>query len=194
MAVVKEEHLIHNGIDLESLDKTVKAIQNKPELGKCKFRISNKWISGGHNHSVVKDFYGCGREMSHKHIFDLDADEPEALGGTDYGANPVEHLLNALAACVTTSMAAHAAVRGIEIQEIESQVEGDIDLQGFLGLDNKTPKGFQNIRMKFKIKADLKDIEKIKKLALFSPVYNTITQGANIDIELLYNNNLQLER
>ena len=175
---------VTNGVDLESLDKTVKAIQSNPEFGKSTFRAANKWISGGHNRTHVTCFTSLGGERSHRHAFDLDADEPQALGGTDEGANPVEHLLNALAGCVTTSMVAHAAVRGIEIQEIESQLEGDIDLRGFLGLDPKIPKGYQNIRVRFKVKTAPENLPKLKALAEFSPVYNTLLHGTNVEIEI----------
>lgn len=175
---------VHNGIDLEALGETIEAIKQDPKLGKCRFRVRNKWLSGGHNRTRVGGFYGCGREMSHKESFELYADEPPALGGTDEGANPVEHLLNALGACVTTSMVAHAAVRGIEIEELESEIEGDIDLQGFLGLDESVPKGYKDIRVKFRVKTDPRNIEKLKELAMFSPVYRTVTDGANVDIQI----------
>ncbi len=111
-------------------------------------------------------------------------DEPPILAGNDEGANPVEHLLHALASCVTTSMVAHAAVRGIQIEELESELEGDIDLRGFLGLAADVPKGYTNIRVKFKVKTDADNIEKLKKLAEFSPVYNTLIHGTNVDIQV----------
>ena len=114
----------------------------------------------------------------------LHADEPPILAGQDDGANPVEHLLNALAACVTTSMVAHAAVRGIHIEALESELEGDIDLRGFLGLDEDVPKGFTDIRVKFKVNSDVGNLERLKRLTAFSPVFNTITQGANVDIQV----------
>jgi len=173
-----------NGVDLEALGKTIEAIRQNPELGKSRFRVRNKWLGGGHNRTRVQGFYGGGREMTHKQDFELHADEPPVLGGTDEGANPVEHLLNALAACVTTSMVAHAAARGIEIDQLESEIEGDIDLQGFLGLDESVPKGYKDIRIKFRVKTDPKNIEELKKLAMFSPVYNTVTQGASVDIQI----------
>ena len=175
---------VANGINMEALGKTVKAIQDDPELGKSTFRIHNKWVSGGVNQTCVQNFQSLGQENSHQQQFELHADEPLSFGGTDEGANPVEHLLNSLAACVTTSMVAHAAVRGIPIEEIESQVEGDIDIRGFLGLDPKVPKGYQNIRITYQIKAAPEDLPKLKELAEFSPVYNTITQSANVDIQI----------
>jgi uncharacterized OsmC-like protein len=179
---IKETNLVNNGIDMELLGNTVNAIKENPELGRCKFRVKNRWLNGGHNTSKIEEFFACGQETAHKQPFDLYADEPPALGGTDEGANPVEHLLNALAACVTTTIVAHAAVRGIEIEHLESQIEGDIDLRGFLGLDEKVPKGFQNIRVRFKVKTDPKNIDKLNELARFSPVYNTLSQGTNVEI------------
>lgn len=181
-----EQQIINkvNGIDMDVLQSTVNAIRQEPDLGKCKFRVSNKWIGGNHNCSTITGFYGAKQEIAHKQQFELHADEPPILAGQDQGANPVEHLLNALAACVTTSMVAHAAVRGIHIEEVESELEGDIDLRGYLGLSYDVPKGYTNIRVKFKVKSDVDDIEKLKRLTEFSPVFNTITNGANVDIQI----------
>jgi uncharacterized OsmC-like protein len=114
----------------------------------------------------------------------MEADEPPILAGEDQAANPVEHLLHALASCLTTSMIAHAAVRGIAIEELESELEGDIDLNGFLGLDPNVPKGYTEIRASFRVKADPKDVEQIRSLAEFSPVFNTITQGARVQVSV----------
>lgn len=173
-----------NGIDLETLQGTVQAIDNEPELGKCRFRARNRWLGGNHNCTTITGFYGAKQEIAHKQTFELHADEPPILAGGDDGANPVEHLLNALASCVTTSMVAHAAVRGIHIEELESELEGDIDLRGFLGLSNDVPKGYTEIRIKFRVKADVDNMERLKRLTTYSPVFNTITQGAKVDIHV----------
>jgi uncharacterized OsmC-like protein len=106
------------------------------------------------------------------------------LGSEDKGANPVEHLLHALAACVTTSMVCHAAVRGIRIDELESELEGDIDLRGFLGLSQDVRKGYQNICIKFKIKTDEENLEKLKALAEFSPGFDVVSNGTSVDIQI----------
>jgi uncharacterized OsmC-like protein len=173
-----------NGIHMQTLQATVNAIEQDPELGQCQFRARNKWLGGNHNCTTITAFYGAKQEIAHKQKFELHADEPPILAGGDDGANPVEHLLNALAACVTTSMVAHAAVRGIHIEELESELEGDIDLRGFLGLDSEVPKGFTTIRINFKVKADVDNMERLKRLTAYSPVFNTITQGAKVDIRV----------
>jgi uncharacterized OsmC-like protein len=82
-------------------------------------------------------------------------DEPPVLLGKGIAANPVEHLLHALASRLTTSMAYHAAARGIHIEEVESYLEGDLDLQGFLELDRNVGPRHQGMRVNFKIKADV---------------------------------------
>ena len=173
-----------NGIHMETLQGTVNAIEQEPELGQCKFRARNKWLGGNHNRTTITGFYGAKQEIAHKQVFELHADEPPILAGNDAGANPVEHLLNALAACVTTSMVAHAAVLGIHIEELESELEGDIDLRGFLGLADDVPKGFTDIRITFKVKSDVDNMERLKRLTAYSPVFNTITQGARVDIQV----------
>lgn len=172
-----------NGVDVDVLQETMSKIERQPELGRSKFRASNKWIKGTHSRNTISDFYSAGQEMAHKRTFVIEADEPAFLAGEDNFANPVEQLLGALASCITTSMVAHAAARGIHIEEIESQVEGDIDLRGFLGLSEDVSKGFTDIRIRIRCKSDA-DAESLKKLAEFSPVYNTIMNGARVDIEV----------
>jgi uncharacterized OsmC-like protein len=173
-----------NGVDLEILKGTVQAVADDPELGKCHFRARNTWLGGTHNSTTVTGFFGAKQEMTHKQVFVMHADEPPILAGGDEGANPVEHLLNALAACMTTSMVAHAAVRGIHIESLESELEGDLDLQGFFGLSDKVPRGYTDIRVKFKVRTDEENMERLKELTAFSPVLNTITQGANVSVQV----------
>ena len=184
MTTIAENKAVVNGIEMSVLQETVKAIQNDPELGVCQFRASNKWIGANHNRSNITGFHAAKQELRHGQEFEMHADEPPMLAGQDQAPNPVEHLLHALASCVTTSMVAHAAVRGIEIEELESELEGDINLRGFLGLASDVPKGYTDIRMKFKVKTDESNMEKLKSLAEFSPVYNSLVHGVNVSVEV----------
>ena len=175
-----------NGVDVDRLFGTIDAIKETPNLADFKFRARNRWIKGDHNRSTIKEFYGAGGEDSTRvEPFILNAGEAPVLLGRDNAPNPVEYLLHALAACVTTSMVYHAAAKGIEVEEVESRLEGDIDLHGFLGLDETVPKGYKNIRIKFKIKADVPDEvlqELIETGQEFSPVYNSVTRGVPVDV------------
>lgn len=174
-----------NGVDLDTLMQTVNAIKAEPELGACRFRARNRWMGGSQNRSTVASFSAAKQEIPHRQMFTMDADEPAILAGKDEGANPVEHLLHALASCLTTSMVAHAAVRGIAIEELESELEGDIDLRGFLGLAMDVPKGYTSIRVKFRVKAKAEDVPRIQELASYSPVFQTITHGANVEVDVV---------
>jgi uncharacterized OsmC-like protein len=173
-----------NGVHVDAINSTVEAIKEKPDIAKFRFHLHNNWIKGGHNRSTISSFYGANQENSHLKIFELNADEPPMLAGEDIGANPVEHLLNALAACMTTSLIYHAAIRGIKIDELESELEGDIDLRGFLGLTNDVRKGYENIRVNFKVKTDDENIEKLKALSKLSPVFDVASHGTNVDVRI----------
>src|SRR5690606_14566582 len=99
-------------------------------------------------------FYGCRAEDTTRTApFVLDADEPPVLLGQDIGANPVEFILHALVACMTTTLVYHAAARGIKIEAVDSELEGDLDLRGFLNLAKDVRKGYQEIRVKMRVKS-----------------------------------------
>jgi uncharacterized OsmC-like protein len=176
---------IVNGVDVTRLQETIAAVKASPDLGRFIFQIDNQWINGGANRSHVQEFYGSGRTQSHTKCFLLAADEPDVLLGGDTGANPVEHLLHALLSCVTTSMVYHAAVRGIEIEQVESSLEGDLDLRGFMGLDPTVRNGYRHLRLKLRIKANVSD-EQLKELSnlgpMFSPVHDTLLKGVPITV------------
>jgi uncharacterized OsmC-like protein len=178
--VTQEETMrgVMNGVDLITLGATDTGGTGTRRMP---FRARNTWLGGNRSQSVVTGLYCARQEMEHKQTFRIDADEPEILAGTDDAANPVEHLLHALASCLTTSMVAHAAVRGLEIEELESKLEGDIDLRGCLGLVPNVPKGYTNIKAKFRVKAKPEDVSRLRELTLFSPVFNTIPQGAKVE-------------
>ena len=172
-----------NGVDVNGLCATIDAVKATPSIAKFKFRINNRWEGGGQNRSTVNQFYGACQEQSRQKAFLLEADEPALLLGKDLAANPAEHLLHALASCMTTSMIYHAATQGIQIEEVESSFEGDIDLHGFLNLDDKVRKGYEGIRVNFKIKADVPDEQLTEVLKLgtsFSPVFDSLTNGVPV--------------
>jgi uncharacterized OsmC-like protein len=175
-------------VDVDQLFSTIDAIKETPGLAKFEFRANNRWINGGHNRTSVKDFYGAGREdASRKQTFVFDNDEPVVLLGEDNGANPVEFVLHALAGCLTTSLVYHAAAQGIKIDAVESTFEGDLDLRGFLGMNEDVRNGYEDIRVTFKIKADAPD-EKLKELCELaqkrSPVFDIVTNRVPVKVQL----------
>ena len=173
-----------NGVDVSAVQDTVSAIQENPEMAQCTFRLKNKWINGGLNQSTVGDFYGANQENAHLQTFEIQADEPQLLAGKDQAANPVEYLLSALTACMTTTLVYHAAIRGIKIDELESELEGDLDMRGFFGLSNEVRRGYENIRITFKVKTDEENLARLKALSKLSPVFDVTSKGTNIDVQI----------
>ena len=185
--VAKEENNTRNGVNVGELFNTIDAVKKTPVIAKFKVRAENQWFDGGYNRTTVKDFYGIQKDHKHDATFKLDADEPPLLLGTGKGPNPVEYLLTALAACVTTSLVYYAAAKGIVLKSVESRLEGDLDLRGFLGIDKNVRNGYQEIRMNFKIDADVPDeeLEELVKLGpTYSPVFDSITKGVPVKVQL----------
>lgn len=177
----KPEAKVVNGIDVIELGNKAKALQREPKLARFHFKADNRWIRGGHSQTTVREFHGVGERIEHRRPFTLDADEPPVLLGEDAGANPVEHMLNALVACLTGSLAYHAAMEGIELRSVESTVEGDIDIRGFMGLSDEVRRGYRNIRVTFRVDADA-PADELEKLARFSPVFDTVSNGTEVEL------------
>lgn len=178
---------IMNGVNVDNLIDTVKAIKSTPTLASFTFKANNKWMDGGLNRTTIKDFYGTCQDMSHRQEFIFDNDEPPVLLGTDLGANPVEFVLHALAGCLTTTLVYHAAAMGEKIDEVESRFEGDLDLHGFLGLNDTIRNGYQNIRVMYKIKGNMSEERKKELIQIAqarSPVFDIVTNKVPVEVQL----------
>ena len=135
----------------------------------------------------MSDFRGAGEDHPHESPFVLDNGEHPVLLSADEGANPAEFALHALAGCLTTSLVYHAAARGVDISSVESRLEGDLDLQGFLGLDEGVRNGYENIRVTFKVDGNASDeeLEELVQLAQArSPVFDIVSNAVPIRVEL----------
>jgi uncharacterized OsmC-like protein len=176
-----------NGVNVDQLIDTIELVKGQPEIALFKFRAKNTWVNGTHNRATIKDFYGALQEDDSRTPMVFEIDEPPVLCGNNLGANPVEYLLVALSGCLTTSLIAHSAARGIEIRTVESRYEGELDLQGFLGISDEVPVGYKKISIFFKIDADLSGEEKEELLIMaqkYSPVYNSIAKPVPVSVQL----------
>lgn len=176
-----------NGLSLDQMNATIAAIRTQPALARFQFRAHNSWIDGGENRSTIQDFYGAGREDDSRTMpFTFTNGEPPVLLGANEGANPVEFLLHALAGCVTTTFVLHAAARGIRIEALSTELDGDIDLHGLLGLNDAVSPGYEQIRIRMRVQADCSD-EELDDLMAFaqahSPVCNTICRPVPVRVE-----------
>ena len=188
LALNQTEQNIVNGIDVTRLFETLELVNSNKELAKFKFRNRNKWISGGHNRSTIQGFYGaCQEDTSREKPFIHDNDEPPVLLGENKGANPVEYLLHALAGCITTTIVVNAAAKGIKIDEIETDFEGDLNILGFLGLPGRTKVGYEEIRVNVHVKSDATN-EQLNELVDLAerrgPVFNSVKNPVPIKVKL----------
>ena len=176
-----------NGLDVQAATDTIAALKADNSLARFQFRARNTWVNGGENRSTIRDFYGAGQEdTSRTEPFEFTNGEPPVLLGNNEGANPVEFLLHALAGCVTTTFVLHAMARRITIRSLSTELEGNIDLQGLLALDETVSAGYEQINIRMHVEADCSD-EELDDLLSFaqqhSPVCNTVCRPVPVNIE-----------
>jgi len=174
-----------NGVDTPTLFATINAVKGQPELAKFQFRATNKWQQGTHSRTTIESFSGAGGEHRHAQTFAFDGDHPAVLVGRDQAPTPVEFLLHGIAACLTAGIGNIAAARGIQLDEVESTVTGDIDLRGILGISDEVRNGYQGISVAFKIKGDapaetLRDI--VEQSRRRSAVYDVLANGTRVAV------------
>jgi uncharacterized OsmC-like protein len=177
-----------NGVDVPTLFATLDAVKSAPEIADFQFRARNTWVSGAHNRTVIQGFYGAGQEdTSRTEPFTYDADHPAVLVGGGHAPTPVEFLLHAIAACLTSGLANIAAARGVTLHRVESTVEGDIDLLGILGLSDEVRNGYQQIRVSFVIDGDGRPEELaalVEQSRRRSAVWDVVTNGTDVVIDV----------
>jgi uncharacterized OsmC-like protein len=176
-----------NGVDTDALFGALDAVKAMPQAAQFQFRARNEWVSGTHSRTTVHDFFGLGEEQTHDTVSTFDIDHPRQVVGTDQGPTPAEMLLVALAGCLTTGVGNIAAARGVELTRVSSVIEGDIDLNGVLGLDPAVRNGFQDIRVTFEIEggAGTDELRKIVERSVArSAVYDVLTNGVNVSVQV----------
>ena len=181
---LKAEPKITNGVNVTALFDTIAAVKGNAEIAKFNFRLTNKWMGGEKNRSTIKEFTGALEEhRTDGKSFVAENGEHQVLLGEDKAPNPVEWLLHALIGCMTTTTAYHAASRNIVVESIESQIEGDLDLRGFLGISPDVRKGYSAIRVRMRAKTKAEPAT-IKALTAMSPVFDVVSRGVPVDVKI----------
>lgn len=176
-----------NGVDVPTLFATLDAVKAQPELAKFQFRATNRWRQGTHSRTRIESYHGAGAEHRREREFSYDADHPPVLVGRDQAPTPVEFLLHGLAGCLTAGIGNIASARGVTLHEVESTVEGDIDLNGILGLSKEVRNGYEQIRIRFKIKGNASEQvlrEIVEQSRMRSAVYDVLTNGTPIALSV----------
>jgi uncharacterized OsmC-like protein len=170
---------VRNGIDVGALLETIEAVKADPELARFTFRARTSWQEGTRSRAEIGSFRHAGKEdETREEPFSLVGDEPPVLLGRNAGPNAVELVLAALGFCYSVGYVANAAARGIEIEEMSYELEGDLDVRSFLGLEGGARPGFTEIRAKARVKAPGASEQELKELCTYvqetSPVRDVL--------------------
>jgi uncharacterized OsmC-like protein len=178
---------VDNGVNIEALRGARQALTDAPEAAQFAWRATTKWVNGTHSESTITDFAGLGQQHAHRQVFTVDADHPQVFASEDNGATPPEFVLAALGSCLTAGVATVATQRGVQLRSVKATVEGTMDLQGILGIDDDTRNGFDEINVTYEIDADASraDIEAIiAQSAKRSAVFDALTNPTTVHVTL----------
>ena len=178
-------NIVQNGVNVAALLEAREALTAAPEGAQFKWRAECEWKNGTHSCSTVDSYFGLGEEHAHRKVFSFDADHPELFASEDNGATPVEYVLVGLASCLTAGIAAVAQHRGIQLRSVKARLEGDMDVQGILGVDSDVRNGFGGINVNYEIDADAsrEDIEAlVAQSQKRSAVFDIVTNPTNVTV------------
>ncbi len=178
-----------NGVDVDRLVATIGAVEDDPNVAKFTFRARSTWETGGRNAGEIREFEHAGATTTERpEAFPLIGDEPPVLLGSNAGPNAVELVLQALAFCYAVGYAYNAAAKGIEIEELRYEVEGDLDLHRFLGLGGPRA-GFSEIRAKSWVRSPNATTEQLEELCQYvqdtSPVRDILASPVPVTTDLV---------
>ena len=181
------EPMARNGVDVPNLFGTISALREQPELARFRFRATNRWVVGTHSRTTIETFSGAGGDHVHTKEFAYDADHPEVFVGADQAPTPVEFLLHALGACLMAGVANIASARGVNLTRVEASLEGDLDVQGILGISKDVRNGYEQVRVVFLVEGDAPSEtmrEIVEQSRARSAVYDVLTNGVDVTIDV----------
>jgi uncharacterized OsmC-like protein len=175
-----------NGIDTEALKQVMGQISKDPSLGKVKFQVTTTWKGTTKSETVIQGYEISGQKVQRIHSFVID--EPKELMGEDTAANPQEYLMGAMNACIMNTYVIAAAMKGIKLEAVEMETEGELDLRGFLGIDKSVIPGYKELKYKVRLKGNgtreqYEDVH--KTVVATSPNYYNITNAIKLNTELI---------
>ena len=174
-----------NGLDIDALFQVIDDVSKDPSKGIVGFRVTSAWKGQTRSEASVESYTIGGQEV--RRSFTMPVDEPLELLGENTAPNPQEMLMAALNACIMVGYVAGAAVNGITLEKVEIETSGELDLRGFLGIDETVPPGYESIRYVVRIKGNgtPEQFREIHDTVIkTSPNYFNISRPIRIDAEL----------
>jgi uncharacterized OsmC-like protein len=141
-----------NGINVDDLLALIDEVRRQPAQARTSWHVTTTWQGQARSRAEIENYEIGGKTVARR--FSIDIDEPIELGGSNRFANPQDHLIAALNACMTVGYVAQCAVRGITLESLAIETDGEIDLRGFLGLDPAVPQGYEKLRYTVRIKGN----------------------------------------
>jgi uncharacterized OsmC-like protein len=176
-----------NGVNTQTLSTVYSSMQSQPEMAKVAFSVKSQWNGGfSVGTTASRGFRVGGQNIERNTEYRTQYDFPAQLSGQESGPTVCEGCMGALAACLTQTIVAHATSRGIKIDSIDINVEGDLDMRGWTGISNDVRPGAQQFRVNMNIKSDTASKEQINELyeigKRFSPAFDTLTNGTSVTL------------
>jgi uncharacterized OsmC-like protein len=185
MGDIAQEKL--NGIDTAAIKQVIGEISKNPSLGKVKFQVTTTWKGTTKSETVVEGYEISGQKVKRIHTFVID--EPKELLGEDTSANPQEYLMGAMNACILNTYVIAAAMKGIRLEQVEMETEGELDLRGFLGIDKNVIPGYSELKYKVRLKGNgtREQYEEIHRTVVAtSPNYYNLSHAIKLNTELVF--------
>lgn len=169
-----------NGWNVQAMTDAINGVRENPDAGPLHWRSHVTWDGGFGLDVHTEEIRQLGQGMP-RH-FTLRGDHPPELLGANTGPTAIETCLAALGSCITGTYAAQATARGVEIEALEVDIEGVIDLNGFFGLRSVPPRlSDVTVSVRVKSDADSATLEEILKATrAHSPIYDTVTHPVAI--------------
>jgi uncharacterized OsmC-like protein len=185
MTIQTQLETADNGVNVAALMGAREALEAAPEAAEFTWRAQCEWVNGTHSRSTIIGFHGLGGEQKHEQRFDIEADHPTIFAADDLAPTPVEIVLSGLASCLTAGVAAVAQRRGVQLRKVVATVEGDMNIQGILGMDADVRNGFNSVRVSFDIDADA-DADEIRGIVAQSQkrsaVFDLMSNPTNVHV------------
>ena len=164
-----------NNINISGLSEFANEIRERNIESKATYGVKLNWESGTKTKVSTKNMV-LGE---HKIIrdFNFTIDEPTQLLGVNSAPNPAEYMLGGLAGCMAVTFMTGATAMNIEIDKLELEIDGELDLMGFLGLNDNSNVGFPELKFIFNVKGNGSKEQYnalLERVSKHSPNYNTI--------------------
>lgn len=178
---------VTNGVDVEQLTEAVEAISDEPDAGRFTFRAETEWTEALQCETTIDDFDQAG-ERIYTREFTIEGDEPEQILGQRTAPNAVELLLAAIGSCLSVGYAANAAAMGVELDSLRFDLEGEVDLRGFLGISETVRPGYSTVTCTAYVDADASEEELAElrdRVEATSPLLDTVMNAVQVETDVV---------